>query len=291
MNVPGELTAGPGRPRWSTLPALALLMVLSCWGPTVDAAYDSMVEAVQEALTGRGFEPGKIDGAMGSRTRNALREFQRSVGLPSTGKIDAATIAALGLDSPDSGETPSAGASPPTPAPGSGTAPDPDPSDTAPPRAAPQGEPARAEPPRAAPAAKPARKPVLRFSTLGWHPPETGAEALERFIAIGAPRDFARGSGSLFVPNAELVFVLLAGQRVPGLECDPGAGRLTVEFVFGPEGPIIFTPAAGAELCRMGLGIALEVGRTLEVRPVDWGDVRFRQGTVRVTREGLQYID
>ena len=257
------------------------------------------------ALTARGFEPGKIDGAMGSRTRNALREFQRSVGLPSTGRIDAATIAALGLDSPDSGETPPAEASPPTPAPGSGTAPDTglsgaeppraaprgEPARAEPPRAAPRGEPARAEPPRAAPAAKPAPKPVLTFATLGWLPPETGTEALERFVAIGAPRDFGPGSDSLFVPNPELVFVLHAGERVPGLDCDPGAGRLSVEFVFGPDGPAIFTPAEGAELCRMAVGIALEVGRTLEMQPIDWGDVRYPQGTVRVTREGLQYID
>ena len=329
MNVRGESTAGPVRPRWSTFPTLALLVLLSCWGPVVDATYDSMVEAVQEALTERGFEPGKIDGAMGSRTRNALREFQRSVGLPSTGEIDAATIAALGLDRPDSGETPSAATSPPTPAAGSGTAPEAAPSGTEPPHDAPRTEPARIEPPQDAPRTEPARieppqdaprteparieppqdaprtepartepprpapapKPVLRFSTLGWHAPQTGAQALERFIAIGAPRDFRRGSGSLFVPKAELVFVLLAGERVPGLDCHPGAGRLTVEFVFGPDGPIIFTPAAGAELCRMGIGIALEVGRTLEMRPVDWGGVRYPQGKVRVTGEGLQYVD
>ena len=281
----------PRLPRWSAFPALALLMLLSCWGPAVDAAHDPMVEAVQEALTERGFEPGKIDGAMGSRTRNALREFQRSVGLPPTGEIEAATIAALGLEPPDSGETPPAGASPPAPAPGPATAPDPDPSDTGPTGAAPRAEPALTQPPRAAPAPKPAPKPVLRFPTLGWHAPQTGAQALERFIATGAPRDFGRVSGSLFVPKAELVFVLLAGERVPGLDCDPGAGRLTAELVFGPDGPIIFTPAAGAALCRMGVGIALEVGRTLEMRPVDWGDVQYPQGTVRVTGEGLRYVD
>lgn len=281
----------PQRPRWSAFPALALLMLLSCWGPAVHAAYDPMVEAVQEALTERGFEPGKIDGAMGSRTRNALKEFQRSVGLPPTGEIEAATIAALGLEPPDSGETPPAGEPSPAPAGGSGTAPEIDPSDTGPSGAVPQAEPTPTEPPRAAPAPKPAPKPVLRSSTLGWHAPQTGAQALERFIAIGAPRDFRRGSDTLFVPKAELVFVLLAGERVPGLDCDPGAGRLTVEFVFGPDGPIIFTPAAGAELCRMGIGIALEIGRTLEMRPVDWGDVQYPQGTVRVTGEGLRYVD
>ena len=285
-----QSTAGPGRPRWSTFPALALLVLLACWGPVVDAAYDPTVEAVQEALTGRGFEPGAIDGAMGSRTRKALREFQISVGLPPTGEIDAATRAALGLEPPAPGPTPAPAASTPSPAAPtpartaeSGTAPD---ADT---------DPAETEPAPAAPAPKPAPKPVpkplLRFATLGWHPPGTGAEALERFVAIGAPRDFRRESGSLFVPKAELVFVLRAGERVPGFDCDPGAGRLAVELVFGPDGPIIFTPAAGAELCRMGIGIALEVGRTLEMRPVDWGDVRYPQGTVRVTREGLQYVD
>ena len=179
----------------------------------------------------------------------------------------------------------------PTPAGASGAAPETDASGAEPSRAAPRAEPARAEPPRAAPTPKPAPKPALRFATLGWHPPGTGAEALERFTATGAPRDFKRGTGSLFVPKADLVFVLHAGERVPGLDCDPGAGRLSVEFVFGPDGPVIFTPAEGGELCRMGIGIALEVGRTLQMQPVDWGDVRYPQGTVRVTGEGLQYID
>ena len=287
MNIRDESTPGPTRPRWSAFRTLAFLLFLSCWGSTADAAYDPTVEAVQEALTERGFEPGKIDGAMGSRTRNALREFQRSIGLPSTGEIDAATIVALGLDRPDSGKTPPAATSPPTPAAGSGTAPEAAPSGTEPAQDAPRAEPVRTEPPRPAPAPK----PVLRFPTLGWHAPQTGAEALERFIATGAPRDFTRGADSLFVPKADLVFVLLAGERVPGLDCDPGAGRLAAEFVFGPDGPIIFTPVAGAELCRMGVGIALEVGRPLEMRAVDWGDVQYPQGTVRVTGEGLQYID
>ena len=304
---------------------LALFILLCCWGPAADAAYEPTVEAVQEALTKRGFKPGRIDGAMGSRTRKALREFQSSVGLPPTGKIDAATIAALGLEPPGTGETPPAEAPPPTPAVGSGTAPDADPPVAEPPRATPRAEPAgteprravpraepagaeppraeppraeppraeppRAEPLRAEPAAKPTPKPVLPFATLGWHPPQAGAEALERFIAIGSPRDFRLGSDSLFVPDPELVFVLHAGERIPGLDCDPGAGRLRVEFVFGPDGPVIFTPAAGAKLCVMAIGVALEVGRTLEMRPVDWGDVRYPQGTVRVTREGLRYID
>ena len=175
----------------------------------------------------------------------------------------------------------------PEPAPAPKTEPEPEPDPAPAPRTEPEPAP-KAEP---EPEPEPVVKPILRFSTLGWHGPQSGAEALERFTAIGAPADFRRGMDSLFVPNAEFVFVLRAGERVPGLDCDPGAGRISIEFVFGPDGPIIFTPAAGGEYCRMGIGIALEVGRTLEMRPVDWGGARYPQGTVRVTGEGLQYID
>ena len=147
----------------------------------------------------------------------------------------------------------------------------------------------QAEAPRAEPAPVRTAGPRLSFATLGWHPPQTGAEALARFDAIGAPPEFKRGTGALFVPKGEFVFVLQAGERIPGLDCDPGAGRLSIEFVFGPDGPVIFTPVAGGEYCQTGIGIAIEVGRTLEIRRVDWGDLQYPQGTVRVTDRGLEY--
>ena len=350
-----------GRPRSVSLrfrvwPVLALLVLLAGAGATLDAASDPMVEDIQRALVERGFDPGKVDGAMGRRTRNALRAFQRSVGLPESGEIDHATVTNLGLEAPGAGAIPAPADAPPsevpddepdsiptdppdsatggaettatpdadtpstevpraktepaadTPrsgpsggkvqdAPADGTsvtespepeptpAPEPDPTPTT----TPEPKPATTQEPTPTP--KPEPKPLLSFATLGWHGPQTGAAALERFTAIGAPPDFERGTGSLFVPKSELVFVLQAGERISGLDCDPGAGRISVEFVFGPDGPVIFTPAAGAEYCRMGIGIALEVGRTLEMRPLDWRDARYPQGTVRVTREGLQYID
>ena len=34
----------------------------------------------------RGFNPGPIDGGMGNRTRNTLRQFQQQVGSPATGE-------------------------------------------------------------------------------------------------------------------------------------------------------------------------------------------------------------
>ena len=147
----------------------------------------------------------------------------------------------------------------------------------------------QAEAPRAEPAPVRTAGPRLSFATLGWHPPQTGADALARFDAIGAPPEFKRGTGALFVPKGEFVFVLQTGERIPGLDCDPGAGRLSIEFVFGPDGPVIFTPVAGGEYCQTGIGIAIEVGRTLEIRRVDWGDLQYPQGTVRVTDRGLEY--
>ena len=367
--APGTVPASARRPRpmpspWKLLTALVLLAVLAGAGTVLEAASDPEVEAVQQALVERGYDPGKVDGAMGRRTRGALRAFQRSVGLPDTGEIDHATVTALGLESSAGAQTPAQADTPPaqadtpptqadtppaqadTPPAQADTPPaqadtPPAPADTPPapadastsetpsaettpkpdadkpaheaPRAesgpavdAPKSETSHAESdhmptvdtpgtgaaqtePAPKPAPKPAAKPILRFATLGWHRPQTGAEALERFSAIGAPRDFKRGTGSLFVPKSELVFVLQSGELVPDLDCDPGAGRISVEFVFGPDGPVIFTPAAGGEFCQMGIGIALEVGRSLEMRRVDWGGVQYPQGTVRITNEGLQY--
>ena len=158
------------------------------------------------------------------------------------------------------------------------------------PAAAPQASARTAE---AAPAeSTPVRapRPKLDFARLGWHRPQTGADARARFNAIGAPPEFRRGTGTLFVPKGELVFVLKTGERFPGLDCDPGAGRLSIEFVFGPDGPVIFTPTGDGELCQAGIGIAIEVGRTLEMRRVDWGDMQLPPGTVRVTGQGLEYV-
>jgi hypothetical protein len=50
---------------------------------------------VQEALKNHGQHPGPIDGIMGPRTRQALREFQRANGLQQTGTVDDATMQRL----------------------------------------------------------------------------------------------------------------------------------------------------------------------------------------------------
>ena len=71
-----------------------LLMGMLClvlW-PIVIAAYgDWRIGQAQERLKAAGFDPGYIDGVLGSRTRDALRRYQASKGLPITGQLDEAT--------------------------------------------------------------------------------------------------------------------------------------------------------------------------------------------------------
>ena len=56
---------------------------------------DLEVRTVQVLLTYKGFNPGGIDGVAGQHTANAIRAFQRLVGAPETGEIDAGLVAAL----------------------------------------------------------------------------------------------------------------------------------------------------------------------------------------------------
>ncbi|MGH8064034.1 MAG: peptidoglycan-binding domain-containing protein [Candidatus Entotheonellia bacterium] len=50
-----------------------------------------IVREAQIALRDAGYEPGRIDGVMGSKTQAALRKFQASQGLPQTGRLDSGT--------------------------------------------------------------------------------------------------------------------------------------------------------------------------------------------------------
>ena len=264
------------------------LTLLLCSGAGVHAAPDPMVEEIQRRLIERGFDPGPPDGTVGWRTRGALRRFQRSAGLPDTGQIDDATRKALGLK-PLAAARPAPEADGKKPETQQSRDRDEPPASEADAGAA-KAEAARAEPARApAPEPEPATGRRLNFATLGWHPPQTGAQALARFKASeGTSPEIRRDEGTLVVPKPDLIFVLKAGERIPGFDCDPGAGRLSIEFIFGPDGPIIFTPLAGGSYCRMGFGIALETGRTLEMQRADWGDIQYPRGTMRITNRGLE---
>ncbi len=53
------------------------------------------VAALQRRLIDMGFDSGRADGIFGSRTENALRDFQRNIGLPADGTCGPATLLAL----------------------------------------------------------------------------------------------------------------------------------------------------------------------------------------------------
>jgi lytic murein transglycosylase len=59
--------------------------VLAPWPRELVALSRSQVQALQGALNERGFDSGTPDGMAGSATRDALRRWQRSVGLPADG--------------------------------------------------------------------------------------------------------------------------------------------------------------------------------------------------------------
>jgi len=55
------------------------------------------VKSAQDALKAKGYDPGASDGAMGPRTRAALRNFQKAEGLRATGRLDTDTRSKLGV--------------------------------------------------------------------------------------------------------------------------------------------------------------------------------------------------
>jgi peptidoglycan hydrolase-like protein with peptidoglycan-binding domain len=63
----------------------------------------SQVEKIQQSLDDKGFKSGQVDGKWGPETMSALKDFQKSQNMSSTGDLDGQTIAALGLNSSDFG--------------------------------------------------------------------------------------------------------------------------------------------------------------------------------------------
>src|SRR5262249_26028512 len=65
--------------------------------PSSPSPRRDLIRQVQERLQTVGYNPGTIDGAMGPQTQQALRWFQNSKGLRSTGDLDELTLNALGI--------------------------------------------------------------------------------------------------------------------------------------------------------------------------------------------------
>ena len=61
-------------------------------------AGDEKVKAVQQALKDKGHDPGSVDGRMGPKTQQALRDFQEAHGIQATGQLDTKTMQSLGVE-------------------------------------------------------------------------------------------------------------------------------------------------------------------------------------------------
>lgn len=55
------------------------------------------VKTVQKSLSDKGFYSGPADGLLGPRTREGIRQYQKSENLPVTGRLDAETAGKLGV--------------------------------------------------------------------------------------------------------------------------------------------------------------------------------------------------
>jgi lipid-binding SYLF domain-containing protein len=86
-------------------------------GNTMDMNSDQQtIRSAQQALNEKGFDAGAVDGIAGRHTQAAVRKFQKSKGLDQNGRLDQATLEALGVSTStaqaeNAGESNDAGAS------------------------------------------------------------------------------------------------------------------------------------------------------------------------------------
>ena len=83
-------------PCWLMIGMLCLVL----WPAVTAVPADWRIGQAQDRLQAAGFDPGPLDGVLGPRTREALRRYQASQGLPATGALDEATRRVLLLSEP-----------------------------------------------------------------------------------------------------------------------------------------------------------------------------------------------
>jgi peptidoglycan hydrolase-like protein with peptidoglycan-binding domain len=77
--------------------------------PAARGGNQEQVRAAQQALKDKGHDPGAIDGVLGTKTQAALRDFQKKEGLKESGRLDAQTMAKLGVESSSPAASPQTG--------------------------------------------------------------------------------------------------------------------------------------------------------------------------------------
>ena len=81
---------------------------------------DERVKAAQQALRDNGLDPGAVDGFMGPKTQQAIRDFQQAQRMEATGELDPKTMHALGIDEMTGATDASSGSASPASASGTG---------------------------------------------------------------------------------------------------------------------------------------------------------------------------
>ncbi|MCQ2440412.1 MAG: spore cortex-lytic enzyme [Clostridia bacterium] len=82
--------------------ALVLLLSLSVYALSKIGSTGDEVTSIQSVLKEKGYYTGNIDGIYGTRTKNAVTNFQRDNGLAVDGIAGEKTLAALGISGSDS---------------------------------------------------------------------------------------------------------------------------------------------------------------------------------------------
>jgi peptidoglycan hydrolase-like protein with peptidoglycan-binding domain len=291
---------------------LIVVFVLVGGTPAAMAAYDAGVETAQMRLIQAGFDPGPVDGLMGPLTRKAIRAFQGANGVPVSGRLDKATRSklkaaadepsaqsAVGLKADDalgSGAPEQAPAevnlSPPAQA--SGDEPEINiptpPVDNGIALAPIEAASAEAQETEGPPPAAVVVGDLISYSTLGWESPQGGPDALTRFRKHAGSPEMTRSAEELIVPRAGNIYIILAGETIPGFDCDPVKGSIEMELMLGVRGPIVFRTLSEEGYCKLGFGVLLMIGQHLRMVKTDWGDATIPSGTVEVGPEGLRYI-
>lgn len=95
-----ELLAQHAKPGWGAWDFLALIGGDTTIPSAATYTDHDTVLAVQTALKSKGFDPGKLDGVMGTNTVKAIRAMQAALGADQTGAIDYGVLLALGVPAP-----------------------------------------------------------------------------------------------------------------------------------------------------------------------------------------------
>jgi peptidoglycan hydrolase-like protein with peptidoglycan-binding domain len=101
LSLPALAQQGTTTPSPSSPPAMSSQAQPKEMSP--ETLKTAQVHQLQQALNEKGFSVGAMDGEWGPRTEEALKKFQGSKNMGSSGQLNAETISALGLNSSDFG--------------------------------------------------------------------------------------------------------------------------------------------------------------------------------------------